>query len=246
MVACPGTAGDTLGQRVDALLEWLCLHLEEDELPKGFDPRGRNLDVIRPGQNFGATAGGAADVEGARTGGSAVLGVDASGGSGGVEPIESLEGRLLRYGFGHAEVARAVAAAGGEGGGEGGVNCASDGDNATTLDARALRPLKTLAGGLAAEAAGSARKLQFGRGGGAGTEDVDVQTEEEGREATDEEVMSLEAIYEGAVSVAPRMPQVNFERVVCGVALDVCVATCVRCFALYSIVTLIVVVVLER
>ncbi|CAN0404510.1 unnamed protein product, partial [Hapterophycus canaliculatus] len=52
--ACPGEEGETLGQRADALLEWLCLHLEEEELPKGFDPRGRNLDVIRPGQDFGA------------------------------------------------------------------------------------------------------------------------------------------------------------------------------------------------
>ncbi|CAM9202678.1 unnamed protein product, partial [Chrysoparadoxa australica] len=29
----------------DTLLEWLCLHLAEEALPVGFDPRGRNLDV---------------------------------------------------------------------------------------------------------------------------------------------------------------------------------------------------------
>ncbi|CAN0454145.1 unnamed protein product, partial [Discosporangium mesarthrocarpum] len=38
-----------VGARVDTLLEWLCLHLEETELPTGFDPRGRMLDVVRPG-----------------------------------------------------------------------------------------------------------------------------------------------------------------------------------------------------
>ncbi|CAN0476118.1 unnamed protein product, partial [Discosporangium mesarthrocarpum] len=37
----------------DTLLEWLCLHLEETELPTGFDPRGRMLDVVRPGQGQG-------------------------------------------------------------------------------------------------------------------------------------------------------------------------------------------------
>jgi ATP-dependent RNA helicase DHX57 len=27
-------------------LQWLCIHLDEDQLPEGFDPRGRTLDVI--------------------------------------------------------------------------------------------------------------------------------------------------------------------------------------------------------
>ena len=30
-------------------LQYLCIHLKEDELPVGFDPRGGTLDVIRPG-----------------------------------------------------------------------------------------------------------------------------------------------------------------------------------------------------
>lgn len=27
-------------------LQWLCIHLDEDQLPEGFDPRGRTLDVV--------------------------------------------------------------------------------------------------------------------------------------------------------------------------------------------------------
>ena len=30
-------------------LQWLCIHLDEDQLPEGFDPRGGTLDVIVPG-----------------------------------------------------------------------------------------------------------------------------------------------------------------------------------------------------
>lgn len=29
-------------------LQWLCVHLDEDQLPEGFDPRGRTLDVVKP------------------------------------------------------------------------------------------------------------------------------------------------------------------------------------------------------
>lgn len=209
VVACPGVDGETLGQRADALLEWLCLHLEEDELPKGFDPRGRNLDVIRPGQNFGAAAAAPAVASAAagNTGegggrGSPLPGVDA-------EPVESVQGRLLGYGFGHAEVAGAISAAKGKEGGGGRGAGEDDGGDRDSLDARTLGPLEVLARGLAATA-GSVRKPGGpgggGRGGGVPEE---VQTEEEGREATDEEVMSLEAIYDGAVAVAPHMPEVT-------------------------------------
>ena len=31
-------------------LQWLCIHLDEDQLPEGFDPRGGTLDVIVPGK----------------------------------------------------------------------------------------------------------------------------------------------------------------------------------------------------
>ena len=30
-------------------LQWLCIHLNEDQLPEGFDPRGRTLDVVVAG-----------------------------------------------------------------------------------------------------------------------------------------------------------------------------------------------------
>ena len=29
-------------------LQWLCVHLDEDQLPEGFDPRGQTLEVVRP------------------------------------------------------------------------------------------------------------------------------------------------------------------------------------------------------
>lgn len=34
----------------DECLQWLCIHLDEDQLPEGFDPRGRTLDVIVAGE----------------------------------------------------------------------------------------------------------------------------------------------------------------------------------------------------
>jgi len=207
MDACPGAEGETVGQRTDALLEWLCLHLEEEELPKGFDPRGRNLDVIRPGQDFGASvvkssSSGGGGGGGGGDGGSGAVATggagDSSGGGGGVESAtDTVEGRLLGYGFGHAEVAAAIAGAGAAAGAAAGGGA---GGEEGSLNARLLRPLEILAGGLATTA--GRRK---GRGGGG---DEEVQTEEEGREAVDEEVMSLEAIYDGAVAVAPDMPEV--------------------------------------
>ena len=32
-------------------LQWLCVYLNEDQLPEGFDPRGRTLDVVMPTKN---------------------------------------------------------------------------------------------------------------------------------------------------------------------------------------------------
>jgi ATP-dependent RNA helicase DHX57 len=32
----------------DECLQWLCIHLDEDQLPEKFDPRGRTLDVLAP------------------------------------------------------------------------------------------------------------------------------------------------------------------------------------------------------
>jgi hypothetical protein len=36
-------------------LQWLCIHLDEDNLPEGFDPRGGTLDVIVPTSNSKGT-----------------------------------------------------------------------------------------------------------------------------------------------------------------------------------------------
>jgi len=36
-------------------LQWLCIHLNEDELPEGFDPRGRTLDVIATSSQASST-----------------------------------------------------------------------------------------------------------------------------------------------------------------------------------------------
>jgi len=40
-------------ERMDSVyeecLQWLCIHLDEDQLPEGFDPRGRTLDVVVAG-----------------------------------------------------------------------------------------------------------------------------------------------------------------------------------------------------
>jgi hypothetical protein len=47
-----GTRGD-VDAAVTVVLDWLCLHVPETELPRVFNPRGRNLEVLRP-----ETAGG--------------------------------------------------------------------------------------------------------------------------------------------------------------------------------------------
>lgn len=47
-----GNGGD-VDERMDSVyeecLQWLCIHLDEDQLPEGFDPRGRTLDVVVAG-----------------------------------------------------------------------------------------------------------------------------------------------------------------------------------------------------
>lgn len=102
----------------------------------------------------------------------------------------------MQYGFDRAEVMRSIAEACKEGSGVG-----REGGRDDSLDGRMLGPLEVLASGLVSS--GDMR-----RGGGRGGEDG-VQTEEEGREAVEEEIMSLEAIYDEAVTVAPRMPLVG-------------------------------------
>ena len=42
---------DTWDSVYEQCLQWLLLHLNEDQLPEGFDPRGRTLDVIVPVSN---------------------------------------------------------------------------------------------------------------------------------------------------------------------------------------------------
>jgi len=39
---------DTWDALYEECLQWLCIHLDEDQLPEGFDPRGGTLDVIVP------------------------------------------------------------------------------------------------------------------------------------------------------------------------------------------------------
>jgi ATP-dependent RNA helicase DHX57 len=36
---------------LSSALDWLCLHLDEERLPEGFDPRGLQMEVIRPNNN---------------------------------------------------------------------------------------------------------------------------------------------------------------------------------------------------
>lgn len=43
-----GSGDDDMDQAYEDCLQWLCIHLEEDDLPEGFDPRGKTLDVIAP------------------------------------------------------------------------------------------------------------------------------------------------------------------------------------------------------
>lgn len=237
-------------KRVDMLLEWLCLHLAEDELPKGFDPRGRMLDVIRPGQNFteatttATTTGrtGPTDIGGlGLTSKVETLGEDSVGdgsksrttkgekgnvrgvGDSGEEEEEEeedaklgeagerigpLERRLLQYGFGRAEVIRAVATQGqaAHAGVPRGNDKEDTDDGEDALDARLLGTLGILAQGLNAGSrttSGAGGRIQDG---------VGDQSEAEALEATDEEVTSLEAIYGNDVVVAPTMPKVRGAR----------------------------------
>ncbi|KAA0176650.1 hypothetical protein FNF27_01931 [Cafeteria roenbergensis] len=56
VVASPPPALDAGSAEAIAacLVDWLCIRLPEEELPKAFDPRGRNLEVVRPGDGAGA------------------------------------------------------------------------------------------------------------------------------------------------------------------------------------------------
>lgn len=185
-------------KREDTLLEWLCLHLEEDELPKGFDPRGRMLDVIRPGEHV--DAGTAASAGGVEVGGDGPSASSPSceedtGAEGGLGPLGK---RLRCYGFGHADVREAIAASVSAAGGasQGGIS-AGEGDEESGLEARVLAPLAILVRGLTHESDHGA----VVRG--------PVQSLEEGLEAADEEAMSLEAIYLDDVRISLDMPKVR-------------------------------------
>lgn len=224
MDACPAASNDeTVGERTDVLLEWLCLHLEEEELPEGFDPRGRNLDVIRPGQNFGASVGGNPDANKAGTMSAAGRGISDGRSSGvasaSVQADDSLEGRLLGYGFGHAEVAGTISASTSALAGlvgESGGDVSNKGEKGIAVDWGALvGPLEAIAKNLATSAGGASKRYRGGGGGVDGGSVEDTQTEQEGREATEEEVMSLEAIYDGAVTVTANMPEVLYLRDSC-------------------------------
>ena len=44
----PADEDGYLDKMYEECLQWLCVHLNEDQLPEGFDPRGRTLDVVMP------------------------------------------------------------------------------------------------------------------------------------------------------------------------------------------------------
>lgn len=56
-----GNGGD-VDEQMDSVyeecLQWLCIHLDEDQLPEGFDPRGRTLDVVVAGAKKKSGSGG--------------------------------------------------------------------------------------------------------------------------------------------------------------------------------------------
>lgn len=155
MAACPGVDGTSkkssssggastvssssaspaaIARRTDTLLEWLCLHLAEHELPEGFDPRGKMLDVIQPGRkNAEAALTSSTAVEGSggdsggtgsssrpatvRTAATAATtttaaadyadgDIPAAGGH--TSTDDPLVRRLLEYGFGRREVMGAL------------------------------------------------------------------------------------------------------------------------------------------
>ena len=43
-------AEDQWERLYDDCLQWLCVHLEEDQLPEGFDPRGATLEIVATGK----------------------------------------------------------------------------------------------------------------------------------------------------------------------------------------------------
>ena len=44
-----GDVDERMDSVYEECLQWLCIHLNEDQLPEGFDPRGRTLDVVVAG-----------------------------------------------------------------------------------------------------------------------------------------------------------------------------------------------------
>jgi hypothetical protein len=51
-----GSSEDQWDRLYEECLQWLCIHLDEDQLPEGFDPRGGTLDVIVAGKPGGDNA----------------------------------------------------------------------------------------------------------------------------------------------------------------------------------------------
>ncbi|KAL9179142.1 hypothetical protein ACHAXT_000184 [Thalassiosira profunda] len=54
-----GSPDERMDRTYEATLQYLCIHLREDQLPIGFDPRGGTLDVLRPAKKAAAGAGAA-------------------------------------------------------------------------------------------------------------------------------------------------------------------------------------------
>lgn len=221
-VSSSSTTPAAIARRADTLLEWLCLHLAEHELPEGFDPRGKMLDVIQPGKNFSETAvTSSAAVESPTMPAAATVPTTttaaAAAAANGSSISDPLQRRLLEYGFRRTEVASAL---------EKTATIQqtqivqtqersvsqqqSQVGTATTADPAMLGPLGVLAQGLLTEAT-----VETSAGGGGAAEASALrrgevsQTEEEALEATNEEVESLQAIYADAVVVSQNMPKVG-------------------------------------
>ena len=61
---------DRMDSFYEESLQWLCIHLNEDQLPEGFDPRGRTLDVVVAGNAKGKS--GSAAMQKSRSGAKAM------------------------------------------------------------------------------------------------------------------------------------------------------------------------------
>lgn len=228
------TSSTVVSRRADTLLEWLCLHLAEHELPDGFDPRGKMLDVIRPGKKkpeatttittittTTTTAVERGDDSGSTTQDltteAKILGVSSDPGAEAAAAAEydtvigALELRLLEYGFGYAEMENAVNKGAKrdveEQVPQAAVAAAAEAAASGGKERYSNTPAALMLRPLGVLAAGLAAEVDFAELGVRGGGGGGNQTDDEAQEAVDEEVLSLEAIYGDDVVVSPHMPK---------------------------------------